>query len=336
MKRNPKRNNLQCENNHGELIERAHQAAGNWRQFESFGWARAAELDKPGDWTIVYTQHRDSRLLDQSNAAVIQHALQPYLDEDDPDVIEEHHGHWAVGWIDGFAIRVFCNGKVTRCFARTWKLPSNWMSIRSWTRRTIAGGSMRRRWRISNRPRRGCDIHTNCRRDGRRRCSVGSGNMTSRRWRTAMIVVDTRVKSSWNRPSRRWPIGGLMIRPRCCPRCCKDQKGTVPISRSEKTGTAPWRVEAERNGPRVDAAGGSRPNSPRIAPVSFDDRKPPPLPRARCRSPSLRLRTAAACGFPPRPAKAVPGRACHLGLADSSPPKPSAQLGWFCFPLGGP
>ena len=116
MKRNPKRTNLQCENNHDELIERAHQASGNWQRFESFGWSRAAELDKPRDWTIVYTHHRDSRLLDQSNAAVIQHALQRYLDEDNPDVLEEHHRHWAVGWIDGFAIRVFRNGKVTRAF----------------------------------------------------------------------------------------------------------------------------------------------------------------------------------------------------------------------------
>jgi hypothetical protein len=99
-----------------ELVETAKNAAGNWRKFESFGWNRTAELDNPANWTIVYTHQRDSRLLDQSNAAAIEEALRPFLDEDDPDVIEEHHGHWACGWIDGFAIRVLRDGKVTAAF----------------------------------------------------------------------------------------------------------------------------------------------------------------------------------------------------------------------------
>lgn len=99
-----------------ELIDAAKKAAGNWREFESFGWSRAGELDEPSNWTIVYTHHRDSGLLEESNAAAIENTLRPYLDGDDPDVIEEHHGHWACGWIDGYAIRVFRNEEVTEAF----------------------------------------------------------------------------------------------------------------------------------------------------------------------------------------------------------------------------
>ncbi len=108
--------NTTTEHDSPELIETAKKAAGNWRKFESFGWSRARELDEPEDWTIVYTHHRDSRLLDQSNAAAIQDTLRPFLDADDPDIIEEHHGHWAYGWVDGYAIRIFRHGEVTQAF----------------------------------------------------------------------------------------------------------------------------------------------------------------------------------------------------------------------------
>jgi len=94
----------------------ARTAAGNWRTFGSFCWHRARDLDDAGDWAVFYTHHRDSGLLDQSNAKQIAKALQPFTDRDDPDVIAEHHKHWAVGWIDGFAVRVFRNGQVTDAF----------------------------------------------------------------------------------------------------------------------------------------------------------------------------------------------------------------------------
>jgi len=114
MTRNTQERTPECDSN--ELIEAAQKAAGNWRKFESFGWRRVGELDNPDEWTIAYTHHRDSGLLDQSNAAAIENALSPFLEEDDPDVIEEHHGHRACGWIDGFAIRVFRDGGVTQAF----------------------------------------------------------------------------------------------------------------------------------------------------------------------------------------------------------------------------
>lgn len=82
----------------------AKQMAGNWRKFECFAWHKAKELIDADQWTIVYTSGRDAGLLDQSNHVAIFFKLAPYLDE---DVFCESHGHWAVGYLDGYAIRVY-------------------------------------------------------------------------------------------------------------------------------------------------------------------------------------------------------------------------------------
>lgn len=82
----------------------AKDAMGNWRKFESFGWHDKPE--NPERWAIVYTSNRDSGLMDQSNAAVIDKALEPFCGGDDPDCRAESHNHWACGYVDGYAIRV--------------------------------------------------------------------------------------------------------------------------------------------------------------------------------------------------------------------------------------
>lgn len=99
-----------------DLEAAAEQAAGNWTKFRDFSWHRASELDTQGDWFITYTHHRDSGLLDQSNAAAIERELQPFTDSDDPDVVPEHHHHWGVGWIEGWSIRVFRDDQITAAF----------------------------------------------------------------------------------------------------------------------------------------------------------------------------------------------------------------------------
>lgn len=98
------------------LEDAANQLAGNWKKFDSFAWFRRQELDDPDSWAVVYTHHRDSGLLDQSNAGVIAKKLEPFTNGDDPDVAFESHSHWAVGYIDGFSIRVFRNGEITEAF----------------------------------------------------------------------------------------------------------------------------------------------------------------------------------------------------------------------------
>ncbi|WP_013627499.1 hypothetical protein [Rubinisphaera brasiliensis] len=98
------------------IEEAATESAGNWRTFECFVWWRESELERSDHWMIHYTHHRDSGLLDQSNAEQISEALAPFTVGDDPDVVEESHNHWAVGHIDGFSIRVFRDGEITEVF----------------------------------------------------------------------------------------------------------------------------------------------------------------------------------------------------------------------------
>lgn len=105
-----------------ELEQAATEAAGNWQDFNCFCWFRKDELEDADNWAVIYTHHRDSGLLDQSNAAVIAKAMQPFVDADDSDVGAEQHSHWACGWIDGYSIRVFRNGEITEAFRTYHKL----------------------------------------------------------------------------------------------------------------------------------------------------------------------------------------------------------------------
>jgi hypothetical protein len=98
------------------LEEAASQAAGNWKRYSCFCWDRLREIDDPADWAIVYTHHRDSGLLDQSNAAAIADVLKPFNESENPDVVFESHAHWAVGHVDGFSIRVDHDGEITEAF----------------------------------------------------------------------------------------------------------------------------------------------------------------------------------------------------------------------------
>jgi hypothetical protein len=105
-----------------ELEDAAKKAVGNWQAFQSFCWHRACEVDSAKDWAIEYSHHRDGGLLDQSNAGAIAAVLEPFMECIDGDVIPEHHHHWAVGWIDGFAIRVFRNGESTEAFRTYYEI----------------------------------------------------------------------------------------------------------------------------------------------------------------------------------------------------------------------
>ncbi len=100
-----------------DLDEAAHSAAANWQRFNSFVWFRDREVADADQWAIIYTHHRDSGLLDQSNGAFIAKAMEPFANTDDADVVFESHHHWAVGHIDGFSIRVFnACGEITEAF----------------------------------------------------------------------------------------------------------------------------------------------------------------------------------------------------------------------------
>jgi hypothetical protein len=95
----------------------AQHMAGNWRQFPSFAWSRGYHLDDADHWTIWYTSGRDAGLLEESNHAAITQRLAPFTGGDDPDVVAEQHSHWAVGYLEGFAVRVYgAGGSTTRAF----------------------------------------------------------------------------------------------------------------------------------------------------------------------------------------------------------------------------
>lgn len=99
-----------------DLNDAAHAAAGNWQRFDCFAWFRQSELKRPEDWAVIYSHNRDSGLLDQSNAAVINKAMKPFSEDDDPNVVFESHHHWACGHVDGFSVQVFKRGRITKAF----------------------------------------------------------------------------------------------------------------------------------------------------------------------------------------------------------------------------
>lgn len=105
-----------------DLRDAARDAAGNWRRFNCFVWFRDNELVDADNWAVIYTHNRDSGLLDQSNASVITRAMEPFTEDDDPDVVFERHSHWAVGHVDGFSVRVFRDGEITEAFKTYHKL----------------------------------------------------------------------------------------------------------------------------------------------------------------------------------------------------------------------
>lgn len=85
----------------------------NHAKFELFAWFE--RLEDAHLWTIYYTDHRDSDALDRSNAAVMAELFTPYVDSG--DMRPEDHGHWAVGWIKGYAIRVYTSeGAISDAF----------------------------------------------------------------------------------------------------------------------------------------------------------------------------------------------------------------------------
>lgn len=99
------------------LEQAAKELRGNWKRFDSFAWSRR-DVDQD-DWGIVYTHDRDSGNLKLSNAHVIYQELRPFLEAEDPDILEEDHTHWAHGWVKGYAIRPLKDGKITDAF-RKW------------------------------------------------------------------------------------------------------------------------------------------------------------------------------------------------------------------------
>ena len=97
-----------------DVEEAAKAIVQNWKKQSNF-----VLFDEPKDsenYAIVYTHSRDSSLLEESNAAVIEKKMTPYLEAEDPDIETFESSHWAVGWLRGYMIRVYRDGEITPAF----------------------------------------------------------------------------------------------------------------------------------------------------------------------------------------------------------------------------
>jgi hypothetical protein len=98
---------------HTDPTALAEELAGNWTRFDSFGPGEDLRSLDTKNFCLVYTHNRDSRLADQSNSAVIAKLLAPHTvtpddapDDYQPDAQEASCGHWAVGWVAGWILRI--------------------------------------------------------------------------------------------------------------------------------------------------------------------------------------------------------------------------------------
>jgi hypothetical protein len=108
----------------GDAESRAKELAGNWTKWNSFGpGQQLRELDAK-NFCLVYTRNRDSGLIDQSNAHIIEQLLKPFKevpedapDDYTPDVQDASCSHWACGYVEGYIIRIRNDaGEITPAF----------------------------------------------------------------------------------------------------------------------------------------------------------------------------------------------------------------------------
>lgn len=92
-------------------LELAHEAV---KKARNFVWEGPSDESDPDKWAFTVSRHRDSGLLDESNFATISKDMEARF-PDDVEVV--HSSHWAVGWIDELAVRVFDEqGGITDAF----------------------------------------------------------------------------------------------------------------------------------------------------------------------------------------------------------------------------
>ncbi len=98
----------------------AAEAAGNWQHFDSFSWHESDLVKDADKWGIFNTRTRDSEILEISNHEAILAELKPFMGK---DVMGWSANHWAVGWTEGFRVRVFNKkGEITPAFRRFYAL----------------------------------------------------------------------------------------------------------------------------------------------------------------------------------------------------------------------
>jgi hypothetical protein len=86
--------------------------AGNWLKREAFAWSPRDRPDEAEAFGLFVLRTRDSGLIEQSNAAVIARALEPFAGDDEAtsDVVLLRCRHFGFGWCDEVAVRVYRTG----------------------------------------------------------------------------------------------------------------------------------------------------------------------------------------------------------------------------------
>ena len=183
-----------------DLESAAKEAVGNWQEFDCFSLGSLQRDRRCGpDSAIVYTKHRDSGLLDESNAEAIAEAMQPFLDQEPCDVYEEHHNHFAVGWVDGYAIRVFRRGRDHRSVSDLARPPTRLADYPLLDEEDYSARNTKRPSKTSQMPLGGSGGTTTCPMTGHPRSFAGYGTTSVQRSKTEMTAAATHRKRHCSR-----------------------------------------------------------------------------------------------------------------------------------------
>ena len=95
------------------LEQYAQECAGNWKEFDSFGWHGKPDwADRAYIWNI---EHRDSDMVTASNADAIRAELEPFVELGQAEF--QHFNHWAYGWCEAAVVMVYDDeGNITDAF----------------------------------------------------------------------------------------------------------------------------------------------------------------------------------------------------------------------------
>jgi hypothetical protein len=90
-------------------LERAQDIIRDFNLMTDYSYG--GDLSLGERWGFTFTQTRDSDALERSNYTTIRDDMSERFPD---DIVDEHWGHWACGWVDQLAVRMLNDdGKVT-------------------------------------------------------------------------------------------------------------------------------------------------------------------------------------------------------------------------------
>lgn len=107
-----------------EVEAYAKEIAGNWKRERDFSWFGQPDVDFIDDVGLITVLNRDSDLIQRSNYCIIKGKVEDHVGalEDGQDIEIHTFNHWAVGWVESFAVRVYRYGVITEAFKKMFEL----------------------------------------------------------------------------------------------------------------------------------------------------------------------------------------------------------------------